>query len=134
MPLRSTSLTTGGDVWVSPFIGEIAHTAHVRLDVSALDAETVDENGYLKPGVPLLSTGVLVSGTGQVVYGVTIEAIKVAASNAAADLTAATDIDVAVGTIGQVNRAIIEDILGRVLNANELAAFQAAGCLVKLIA
>jgi hypothetical protein len=133
MPLRAASLTTGGDTYATPFIGPIEHTATVRLDVSALDDESVDENGYLKPGVPLLSTGVRVSGTGQVIFGVTIESLKIAASNAAADLTAATDIDVAVATIAQVNQDIIEDILGVALTANELAAFAAAGCLVKLI-
>jgi hypothetical protein len=36
-------------------------------------------------------------------------------------------------TIGQVNRKILEDTIGRVLTADELAAFDAAGSTIKLL-
>lgn len=53
-------------------------------------------------------------------YGAVIEATKVAASNSAAHLAAATDIDVVVSTICMLQRQIIEDSLGRVLTNGEL--------------
>ncbi len=54
-------------------------------------------------------------------YGAVIEATKVAAGNTAALLAAATDIDVAIGTIGMIQRHILEDSLGRALTAGELS-------------
>jgi len=53
-------------------------------------------------------------------YGANIEAVKVAAGNTGAFLAAATDIDIAIATICQVNRAILEDSLGRSLTSGEL--------------
>ena len=53
-------------------------------------------------------------------YGVVVEAVQVATGNTDALLDAATDIDVAIATICQVNRDIIEDCLGRALNSGEL--------------
>lgn len=67
--------------------------------------------------------GALVSGTRNPGrgYGAVVEAVKVAAGNTSALLNAATDIDVAVATICQINRAILEDSLGRVLTDAELS-------------
>jgi hypothetical protein len=134
MPNTATTLTSEGDTYGNPFIGPVNHTMTVRLDVSGLTNDEVDANGYIKPGTPLLSTGLLVSAPAQVVYGVVIEPIKVAAGNAAGDLSGATDIDIAIGTIGQVNRDIVEDNLGRVLTADEIAGFDLAGSHLKLSA
>jgi sugar/nucleoside kinase (ribokinase family) len=84
--------------------------------------------------VPLKKNGVLVDGAGQAIFGVVPEPIKVANSNSAGDLAAASAaFQLAIGTIGQVNRAIIEDNLGRALSADELSAFLAADCRVILL-
>lgn len=126
--------TTGGEDHANPFVGPVNHPATQRIDVSALTTDEVDQNGYLKPGVPFKSGGVLLDGTvGEFVWGCVIEATKVADSNAAADLAAATDIDVALAVIGVVNRDIVEDNLGRALTANEIAGFGAAGSLLRLL-
>lgn len=133
MPM-SVKKTAGGDAYASPFVGPMNHPGTVRLDVSALSTDEVDAKGYLKPGVPLKSGGVLLDGTvGEYVWGVNIEATKVAESNAAGDLAAAVDRDVTLGLIGVVNRDIIEDNLGRALTANEIAGFAAAGSLIRLL-
>jgi hypothetical protein len=109
----------------------VNHTAHVKVDVSALTTAEVDTYGYIKPGVPLLQTGLLV--TAGYVFGVTIEPIKIAASNSSTDLGAATDCFVAVATIAQVSQDIIEDNLGRALTTAELAGFDLAGSKIALI-
>ncbi len=128
------STTAGGLSHGNPFVGVVNHTAQLKPDVSALTAAEIDANGYLKPGVPFQVSGLLVSAAAQVVWGVTVEATKVAASNSAADLAAVTvDPFVAVATAGQVNQDIIEDTLGRALSANELSAFAAAGSLIRLL-
>ena len=131
MPI-SIDTVAGGTSYANPFVGPVDHPAAVRVDVSGLTSDEIDQNGYLKPGVPLDRDGVLV-GTGVAVYGVSLEPIKVAASNAAADIAAATDVDVALGLVGAVNRAVIEDILGRALTADEIAGFAAGGSKIQLI-
>lgn len=133
-PITIEQTRAGGMSYGNPFVGPIDHTAPVRVDVSALDATVVDARGYLKPGVPLSRDGTLINayaaGPPEVladyVYGVTVEAVKVAAGNTAADLTAAADIDVAVCVVGAVNRAIMEDVLGRALTAAEIDGFTGA--------
>ncbi len=113
MPLSTKVTSSEGKTYGNPFIGPINHVDSVRLDVSALTTDEVDEHGYLKPGVPLVATGLLIGAPAEVVHGVVIEPIKVADGNAAADLTAATDIDVGLGQIGLVSQAICESNLGR---------------------
>lgn len=133
MPITVTS-TAGGTAHGNVFVGPVAHTAHIKVDVSALTSAEVDMYGYLKPGVPFLASGLLV--TAGFVYGVTLEAIKVAASNSSADLAAvvtAGDPFVAVGTIGQVNQDIAEDNLGRAYTTAELAGFDLAGSKLVLL-
>ncbi len=134
MPLRAKSLTAAGAAFGYPFLGPMNHTLTVRLDVSGLTAAEIDENGYVVPGTPLKVDGTLVSGTGQLVRGVVIEPIKVADGNAAGDISAGVDQDIAVGVIGIVQRDIVEDNLGRVLSVDEIAAFAAAGSLLTLTA
>lgn len=129
MPLAITT-TAGGTNYASPFVGPVDHVVHIKIDISGLTTDEVDADGYLKPGVPFLSTGLLV--TAGAVYGVTIEAAKVAADNASATLAAATDVLIACATHGIVNRDIAEDNLGRAYAAAEIAGFAAAGSTLKL--
>lgn len=79
-------------------------------------------------------TIVVVGGVMDAVRGVTVEAVKVADDNAAPTIAALGTQHIAVATIGQVNRDIIEDILNRSLTAAEVAGFDEPGCSVKLIA
>lgn len=132
MPLRITN-TAGGASHGNPFVGPIVATAHVKVDVSDMSAYEVDTNGYLKPGVPLKQDGNLV-GSGDFVFGVTVEAVKLATGNTDTILDAITvDPFVAVATICQVSQDIIEDTLGRALTSDELAGFDLAGSKVSLI-
>lgn len=125
MPIRVTT-SDGGDVHPSPFVGPINHTVAIRVDVSELDDDLVDDDGYLKPGVILQADGTPISDTGQIAYGAVVEATKIADNNTTA-LATAPDIDVAVGLFVLLNRDIAEDLLGRALSADELAAVNAAG-------
>lgn len=131
MPIRISS-TAGGTVYGHPFVGPINHTVHVKLDVSALTTGEVDANGYLKPGLPLLSSGLPV--TAGAVYGVTIEPVKIVAVNPT-DTSLGLDTSdplIAVAVIGTVNRDIAEDNLGRAYTAAEIAGFALAGSTMKL--
>jgi hypothetical protein len=67
------------------------------------------------------------------VYGVTIEPLQLANSNSQADLDAAGNPWVALATIAQVNKNVIEDNLEAALTAAEVSGFSEAGCLVKLL-
>lgn len=129
MPLRIEN-TAGGKSWSNPFVGEMGPPAHLKLDVSTLTTDEVDSRGYLKPGVPLKVNGALVSGAGQVVYGMTCEAQKIVADNPTNTTLGEDTSDPLVTVIisGLVNLDVVEDNLGRALSANELAAIAAAGC------
>jgi hypothetical protein len=78
------------------------------------------------PGLPLTKAGALIT-TGVFVFGVTVEAIKVADDNAAATIAALGIQELAVATICQVNRDLAEDNLGRAYTAAEVAGFDLAG-------
>lgn len=131
-PLTRRSLMDSGEIYPLPFVGPYDHTHAIAVDLSALTADEIDADGYLKPGVPLSAAGALV-GVGVPVFGVTIEPLKVADNNEAATIAALGTIDIAVATIAQVNRAVIEDILGRALTADEVAGFSLADCHVILL-
>lgn len=138
MPNRITT-TSGGDDYGNPFVGPVNHTAAIVVDVSGLTDDEVDANGYLKPGVPLQKDGTLIPedgetpGTGtEQLYGVVLEATKVADSNVGLD-EVTVDVEVAVALIGAVNQDMIEDNLGRALNADEVRAFDFAGSKIALI-
>jgi hypothetical protein len=134
MPTRiNNAVAVQGTAYASPFVGPAGHTIAIPVLISGLTTAEVDSKGYLKPGVPLLRSGALVSGAGQLVFGVTVEEIKVANGNAGADLTAAGTVEVTVAKIGTVNRAIAEYNLGRVYSANELSAMAAAGSLIAVL-
>lgn len=125
MPMKVTNpLTEGTSVYALPFVGPFAeHTMPVRVSVAALATGEVDANGYLKPGVPLNRAGGLVT-TG-VAFGAVCGPTKVAASDSVTDRTAAGTVTVIVSTHCQLNRDALEDILGRVLTAAELAGLPA---------
>lgn len=128
MPIQVTNPTvTGGVEYASPFVGPAEHYAQIAVNIAALTTAEVDSNGYIKPGVPLEADGTLILAASGVVFGVVPEATKVAKSNAAGDLTAAGTQQLALATIGQVNRKIVEENLGRVLTANEIAGFMQGG-------
>lgn len=134
MPMSVNDVATGGEVHANPFIGPINHSATVRVTPADFTTAEVDSKGYLKPGVPLAKDGTMINAyaagppvvPADYVYGVTIEAVKIANSNSVADLGAAPAVDVAVAVIGAVNRAIVEDNLGRVLTAAEVDGFTGA--------
>lgn len=135
MPLRIKT-TDGGASHGNPFVGPILGTAHVKVDISGLTTKEVDQNGYLKPGVPLEQDGTTV-GNGEFVFGVTVEAARLPLVTVPPTNTSlgneTGDCFVAVGTIGSVSQDIIEDNLGRALTADELAGFDAAGSKLVLI-
>jgi hypothetical protein len=140
MPVRfNKTVTSPGTIYGRPFIGPTNHTAQISVDITLLTAAEVDSFGYLKPGVPFTAAGILV-GAAAIVFGVTPEPLDVlhilpySGITFAAALAAAGVQQLAVCTIGQVNRKIMEDNLGRVLTANEIAGFGLAGCLIKLLA
>lgn len=131
MPITIETPASEGNSYGHPFVGPGAqYTDVVKVDISALTTAEVDADGFLKPGLPLLKTGLPV--TAGPVYGVALEPIKIAADNAAGTLAAAVDCFVALGTHGIVNRDIIEDNLGRVLTAAEIAGFDLAPSTLKL--
>lgn len=109
--------------YVSPFVGPVNHQAAVKVVVTGLTNKEIDVRGYLKPGVPFLRTGVLPTLATVPIYGVTMEEVKVAASNSGPDIAAATAKSVAVALSGSINRKVAEDMLERAYTANELAAF-----------
>jgi hypothetical protein len=121
MPI-SVSRTTGKTAYHSALIGNY-ETLHVKVDVSALTNKEIDAQGFLKPGVPLSLAGILLTGAAGEVPCVSIEPIKVAASNSNADIAAITnDPFVALAVNGVLNRDIMEDNLDRVLSVAEIAA------------
>jgi len=132
MPL-SVVKTSGTTTYGHPFIGSVLGLQQVVVDISTLTTAEVDADGFLKPGVPFQKDGTLVSaGSGQFVYAVNPEPIKIVTYVPTdALLTADTaTIPVGMGTIGEVNRDVIEDNLGRAITANELTAFNAAGSMI----
>ncbi len=131
MPYSITK-TAGDTTYQCPFVGPVEFTTHIKLDVSALTTAEVDAKGYLKPGVALKSDGTLLGGSQSLAGGGVVPyAVKIATGNTA--LAGDTsDPLVVVCTHGIVNRDIAEDNLGRAYNANELAAFIAAGSHIAL--
>lgn len=132
MPMRQRVLTVPGTVYGRAVVGVAEHTAQRPINVAVLTVNEVDVDGFLKPGVPFDRTGALVAGVASV-FGVTLEPIRVAASNDAASLTAAGIVEVTLQTIGQVNRKIAEDDLGRAYTAPEVAGFDLAGSKLVLL-
>lgn len=130
MPITKTTLREGGTAYATAglFVGPVDHAEAITVDVSALNNTVVDASGYLKPGTPLTAAGAPID-EGDAVYGVVIEPAKVHTSNTG--LSSVTDdVPVTLAKIGQVNRDIAEDNLGRAYNADELAGFAASGIVL----
>lgn len=110
--------------------GSASTYADLTSEFSISAADAIDNTG----GTSTASDTLVVTyeRKEEYVYGVVLEPVKVAAGNTSTLLDAATDIDVAVVRGGLVNRDVAEDNLGRALTATEIAAFQAAGSLLRL--
>jgi hypothetical protein len=119
MPI-SVSNTAGGTAYGDIRVGE-GHGIHqVKLNATNLAASR-DADGYLPVGLPVKIDGNPISGASQAVYGfVGPEAVKLGSA----------DIFGNVILSGPLNKDMIEDNLGRVLSANELAGIPAAFVLV----
>jgi hypothetical protein len=131
MPIRFSKTVQSGTIYGNPFVGPINHTVAIPVPLAALTNKEIDADGYLKPGIPLTKAGALV--TAGAVFGVTVEAVKVATDNANATIAALGTVWVAVVTTAvQVNQDIAEDNLGRVYTAAEIAGFAASTGLVLL--
>lgn len=129
MPISITSLSGGGTVYGSPFIGPVEYVQQIAIDVTALTTREVDSDGYLKPGVPFKANGDLVGAPAESILGVVIEPLKVASGNGAGDFSAASAAhQIGLATIGQLNRDVIEDNLGAVISVDELDAFSDIDC------
>ncbi len=133
MPMRNQVNTVGGQIYGRAARGIVEHTEQRAINVSLLTANEVDSDGYLKPGVPFDRAGFLVAANVPV-FGVSIEPIRVAKGNAAADLSASgAAVQVGLQVIGIMNRKIAEDNLGRALTAAEIAGFDLAGSKMILV-
>lgn len=127
--------TAGGTTYAPPFLGEILAMEQVLVDISELTTDEVDADGWLKPGVPFKQDGTLADGSGHI-YAVNPEPqnLRMAVlppTNGTLSGDTRT-YPLGMGTIGTVNRDVIEDNLGRALTANELTAFATAPCKINL--
>lgn len=134
MPMRVKK--TAGDTTYAPvFIGEILAMEQVLIDISELTIAEVDADGWLKPGVPFKQDGTLADGSG-CIYAVNPEPQDLfLATIPPTDVSLAADtklFPLGMGTMGTVNRDIIEDNLGRALTGNEITAFATAPCKINL--
>lgn len=134
--MLSVKKTPGGTGYGPPFITLLSEQ-QVNVDVSELTTDEVDVDGYLKPGVAFKKDGSLADGTaGEFIYAVNHEPqflhlATVPPTNAS--LGADTSVvPLGMGTMGEVNRDVAEDNMGRAYTANELAAFDRAGSHISL--
>lgn len=135
MPPRITATGTGADVYAPVFTNAVLGLQQVVVDISELTTAEVDADGYLKPGVPFKKDGTLADGTGgEFIYAVNPEPQFIGhATIPPTDASLAADtatVPLGMGTIGEVNRDVAEDNMGRAYTANELAAFNAAGSMI----
>lgn len=132
MRVTKTAGTTG---YGNPFVGQVLGLQQVVVDISELTINEVDADGYLKPGVPFKKDGTLADGTsGEFIYAVNPEPIRIVTYTPTNVLLAADTAvaHIGMGTIGEVNRDVAEDNMGRAYTVNELAAFDAAGSMIRL--
>ena len=130
MPPITSSTISGSNRYGFPFLGSIDEKLQEQLDVSSLDGtDFVDDDGILIPGTPLRLVDNLlvpVDGGGQEVRGFVLEQVKIAKDNASGTLSAADDLAVVIVVKATVDRATVENNIGRVLTANEISAIEAA--------
>lgn len=134
MPMH-VKKTVGGTTYSPVFLGEILAMEQVLVDVSELTTDEVDADGWLKPGVPFKQDGTLADGSG-CIYAVNPEPQNLHLDTIPPTNTSLSNdtktYPLGMGTMGTVNRDIIEDNLGRALTANELTAFATAPCKINL--
>lgn len=134
MPPKVTRNVVGASQdYANPLVGSNDHVHQLAVNIAVLTAREVDAKGYLKPGVIFDKAGVAVGAAPAYNYGITFAPQKVANSNSAGDLVAAGVQRVAVARIGLVNGDIVEDNVGAVMTANELAGFERAGSHLALV-
>ena len=115
MPLHVTDTAAAGRSQVDIRIGE-CQVHQVKLDVSALTGVD-DANGTLPVGLPVLATGVPVTGTTDVIFGlIGPEPVHLEADDHFGNVFIS----------GNFNKNAIEDNLGRALDSNELASLALA--------
>ncbi len=131
MPTMIEATATADSIYGYPF-KDILDSDVVNVDISDLTTAEVDADGRIKPGLPLTKAGDTV--TAGFVYGCVIEPVKVVAAGPTnATLAANTGtVPVTVGTIGTINRDVVEDNLERPLTAAEIAGFDLAGSKLHL--
>lgn len=61
MPITTRTLLTGAQAYAPVFDGTVEHTAQIAVNITLLTNAEIDSLGYLKPGVPFTSGGVLVT-------------------------------------------------------------------------
>lgn len=136
MPLQ-VSKSVGTTTYGHPFVGKVLGLQQVVVDISELTTDEVDADGWLKPGVAFKKDGTVADGTGgEFIYAVNPEPqnlfhATIPPTNTSLGNDTRT-LPLGMGTIGEVNRDIAEDNMGRAYNANELAAFNAAGSMIHL--
>lgn len=133
MPMSRRVLTTPGTIYGRPAVGPTDHTFQLACNLTLLSAAEIDEDGYLKPGVIWGKDGTPIGVAPEYAFGYVPEPIKVANGNAGGDISGAGTQQIGVVIIGAVNRKIIEDNLGRVLTADEIASFERAGSKLHLL-
>lgn len=118
MPMTKRTVTDGGTGYATLglFVGPVDHTEAIPVTVSELSSAVLDDNGNLIPGAPLTEDGEPLD-EGDDVYGVVMEPVNT---------TGITALHVTLARIGQINRDIAEDNLGRAYTADELAGFAAS--------
>ena len=132
MPL-AVSKSSGTTTYGNPLTGAALGMQQVVVDISELTTAEVDADGFLKPGVLFKKDGTLADGTGgEFIYAVNPEPQKIVSYVPTDVLLAADTATIPVGmvTIGEINRDIAEDNLGRAYTANELTALNAAGSML----
>lgn len=132
-PLTKRTLMTADTLLPAPFIDMGNGRAAVRLAAGAFTVNTIDAQGYLKAGTPLTRAGILPGVAPAFVYGSVVEPVKVADGNSAPQVAAAIVQTVGVTLDAVVNLAALEDVLGRALTADELAAYDRAGSQTTLV-
>lgn len=133
MPISSTKTIQKAKTYGNAWLGPVSHQFQLRVNLALLTSREIDALGYLKPSVPFTRAGILVGASPAFVFGVTFEAIKVAADNASATIAALGNFDVGVGLIGAIIQDIAKFNLGADYTANEIAGFDRAGSKIVLL-
>ncbi len=116
----------GGSFYRSIWYGAVPVPLPLRIDPSNFKGSSfVDADGYLKAGTPLQANLQPIFDAGQTVKYLVPNVTKIAEGNTDAQLDASPNQDVGLVTEGTVIQSNIEWNVGRVLNANELAAIAA---------